>query len=345
MNESHLPVSAHAHFIWTGSGFALSHRLAVESLLLTNPDFYVTLHLIGDPSPRSPDIDALRGHPRVEIRPATARDVLARCEQDQTVWQTYQRIPTTAASAQSNLLRYAILWSEGGIYLDLDVLVLRSLAPLRTAACTLGTELVWRADEARVAGQLAPWMITPSVAFIAALALRRADVALGTWMPPGWQRWLEPHWSTTQPNNAVIAATPRAPFVTALLERAPRVDASVRFRLGPTLVTEVARQRPDDVMLLPPDRLYFVPPSQSFRFFADRQLQVPATAMLLHYVSSNHRRELQAVARGGLQALPPSLFRRLATDVLAGRVPDVAAISERVSSSPGQPLHSNKTLR
>jgi Glycosyltransferase sugar-binding region containing DXD motif len=321
MNETPLPVPAHAHFVWTGPGFALSHRLAIESLLLTNPDFEVTLHLIGDPPFRTPDIEALRLHHRVSIRETTARAVLAPWDGDQALWRTYQRIPAHAASAQSNLLRYAILWREGGIYLDLDVLVVRSLAPLRAHECTLGTELVWRVDEARVAGNLAPWMIGPSMAFAAAIALRRAEVALGTHAWPSWHQWLQHHWSVPQPNNAVISAVPRAPFVTALLERAPHVDARVRFRLGPTLVSEVARQRPADATLLPPEALYFIPPSQSFRFFAEEQLQLPAGALLLHYVGSNHRRELGAMERHGLSALRPSLFRRLATDVLSGRTP------------------------
>ncbi len=119
----------------------------------------------------------------------------------------------------------------------------------------------------------------------------------------------------------MIAAAPRAAFVRELLERAPSVDATVRFRLGPTLVTEVARSSPGSVTLLAPAALYFVPPSQSFRFFHDPALALPDEALLIHYVSSNHRRELGAVASGGLTALPPSLFRALASKVAAGRAP------------------------
>jgi hypothetical protein len=321
MSDPSLPVPALAHFVWTGPGFSLGHRLAVESLLLTNPELAVTVHLIGDAPTLSPDLERLRQRPGVTVRVRTAHQILSACDDGDQLWRTFQRIPAAAASAQSNLLRYAILWCEGGIYLDLDILVLRSLRPLRATACTLGVELVWRADQARVAGVLAPWMIPPSLAFGATLTLRRAELLVGVRRPPRWHAWLEPRWSQAQPNNAVIASAPRSAFVAALLARAPHVDATVRFRLGPTLVSEVARQRPGEVTLLPPERLYFVPPSQSFRFFIEPGLTPPPQALLLHYVSSNHRRELAAIARGGLRALPASLFRRLASEVEAGRAP------------------------
>lgn len=322
------PVPALVHFLWTGPGFGLCHQLAIESVLLTNPDLDVVLHLIED-EPRdlsaNPHLRALRAHPRLTLRERTPRQILAACEPAHApaLLATFQRIPARAASAQSNLLRYAILHQEGGIYLDLDVLVVRELAPLRQATCSLGAELVWRADEARVAGELAPWMLAPAAAFGAAIALRRAELALRARAPASAKlhRWLQARWSLAQPNNAVIAAAPRAPFITALLERAPEVDATVRFRLGPTLVAEVARRAPDAVRLLPPELLYFVPPSQSFRFFRDRALELPAQALLIHYVSSNHRRELAAIARDGLVAVPPSLFRNLASAVAAGRAP------------------------
>jgi Glycosyltransferase sugar-binding region containing DXD motif len=322
-------VPAHVHFLWTGPGFGLCHRLAVESVLLTNPQLSVTLHLVEEAPRREPnrELEQLHDRPRLTLRERTPRDVLAACDDAATLLATYQRIPAKAASAKSNLLRYAILWREGGIYLDLDVLVVRSLEPLRAAECSLGTELVWRADEARVAGELAPWMAAPSAAFAAAIALRRTELALGTSRLPilrgthAWHRWLEQRWSRAQPNNAVLAAAPRARFLAALLERAPTVDATVRFRLGPTLVTEIARRHPTAATLLPPDVLYFVPPSQSFRFFREAALQLPPRALLIHYVSSNHRRELELIARDGLAAIPPSLFRKLASAVAAGRAP------------------------
>lgn len=329
-------VPAKTHFIWTGPGFGLCQRLAVESMVLTNPGYEVILHLIseadagngggsGGTAQENEELRRLRGRRGVEVRERTAREIIAECEEGDALWQTYQRIPKQAASAKSNLLRYAILWREGGFYLDLDVLVVRSLERLRDDECSLGTELVWRADEARVAGELAVWMMAPAAAFGAAIALRRMEMMMKRELPPGWHRWLERKWSQAQPNNAVIAAVPEAGFVGALLERAPQVDATVRFRLGPTLVTEVAKQMkaraPEQVTLLSPEILYFVPPSQSFRFFADQHLELPSEALLIHYVSSNHRRELGEVARRGLEALRPSLFRQLAEAVRAGRAP------------------------
>ena len=320
MNAAPLPVPGRVHFVWTGPGFALGQRLAIDSVRLTNPELEVVLHLVGD-CPPTTELERLHVRSGVTIRERSAKEVLAAADDHGQLLETYQRIPARAASAQSNLLRYAILWQEGGIYLDLDVLVLRSLSSLRSQPCTLGAELVWRADEARVAGELDWWMLRPALAFASAQALRRGGVAVGAPVPERWHRWLEGAWSLAQPNNAVIAAAPRAPFVGALLSRAPQVDATVRFRLGPTLVREVAQAQPHAVRLLPPEALYCVPPSQSFRFFHDRRLTLPEQALLIHYVSSNHRRELATLAQHGPQALPRSLFRRLATELAAGRPP------------------------
>ena len=303
MNAAPLPVPGRVHFVWTGPGFALGQRLAIDSVRLTNPELEVVLHLVGA-CPPTTELERLHVRSGVTIRERSANEVLAAADDHGQLLETYQRIPARAASAQSNLLRYAILWQEGGIYLDLDVLVLRSLSSLRSQPCTLGAELVWRADEARVAGELDWWMLRPALAFASAQALRRGGVAVGAPVPERWHRWLEGAWSLAQPNNAVIAAAPRAPFVGALLSRAPQVDATVRFRLGPTLVREVAQAQPHAVRLLPPEALYCVPPSQSFRFFHDRRLTLPEQALLIHYVSSNHHRELATLAQHGPQALP-----------------------------------------
>lgn len=322
-------VPRHAHFLWTGGGFSLAQRLAIESFLLTNPGWRTTLHLIDEPAPTA-ELEVVRRDPRVEVRACSAREVLEAAQRVPdlaagALWDTYQRIPAGAASARSNLVRYAVLWIEGGVYLDLDVLVLRGLEPLLEPPATLGTELVWRADAARVAGERAWWMVPPALAFAAAIGLHRAEGALGVRVPAVWHRGLERWWAEAQPNNAVIAAVPQAAFVGALLARAPAVDATVRFRLGPTLVTEVARAHPALVRLLPPEVLYCVPPSQSFRFFRAPAMPIPPQALLLHYVSSNHRRELRALAERGLDGWQPCVLRELAAQVLAGQAPLVAA--------------------
>lgn len=318
-------VPRHAHFLWTGGGFSLAQRLAIESFLLTNPGWRATLHLIDEPAPTA-ELEVVRGDPRVWVRDCSAREVLHDVPQVPelaagALWETYQRIPPAAASARSNLVRYAVLWIEGGVYLDLDVLVLRTLEPLLEPPATLGTELVWRADAARVAGERAWWMVPPALAFATAIALHRAEGALRVHAPARLHRGLERWWSEAQPNNAVIAAVPQARFLGELLSRAPHVDATVRFRLGPTLVTEVARAHPELVRLLPPEVLYCVPPSQSFRFFRAPAMPIPEQALLFHYVSSNHRRELRALAEHGLAGWGPCVLRDLSAQVLAGRAP------------------------
>jgi Glycosyltransferase sugar-binding region containing DXD motif len=317
MEQGRSRVPERAHFLWTGTRFPYGNRLAIESLLRTNPELEVAIHLFGKGPDGAPHFEAVKRRARVAVRRHDPEALLRRCDASGELWRVYCAIPAHAASAQSNLLRYAVLWLEGGVYLDFDILVLRSLRPLLQDECTLGTELVWRADEARVAGQISAWMFAPTAAFATALALRWLDTALWGRLPQRWHGALERAWSVTQPNNAVIAAIPKARFVGALLQRATEVDPSIRYRLGPTLVSEIARREPATVTLLPPEVLYFVPPSQSFRFFLDRRLEAPPSALLLHYVSSNHGRRLRALTPQAVARMPPSLFARVAQPLAA----------------------------
>ncbi|MCA9680424.1 MAG: hypothetical protein KC464_35670, partial [Myxococcales bacterium] len=101
-------------------------------------------------------------------------------------------------------------------------------------------------------------------------------------------RRLDPIWLHTQLNNAVIGARPGAAFARRLLARAAEVDPTIRYRLGPTLISELVRADARDVTVLPPAAFYVVPPSYSFRFFTGGPLRLPDATRVLHVVSSNH---------------------------------------------------------
>jgi Glycosyltransferase sugar-binding region containing DXD motif len=84
-------------------------------------------------------------------------------------------VPANAYSARSNLLRYALLYERGGVYVDFDVLVRKPLADLGGGRAFVGSEQVWAFDQARVEGKWRASMLPATVGWALAWALRRAD--------------------------------------------------------------------------------------------------------------------------------------------------------------------------
>jgi hypothetical protein len=296
------PIPNRCVFVWVGPEFPFFARLAVESVLVVDAAATVEIHLCGTRQ----DGDHLRKlvrHDRVALHEVTPDSVFADVDTDpRPLRRLWDRIPARAASARSNLLRYALLYRRGGIYLDTDTLLLRSMRTLLDGPPFIGAELVWRVDEDRVRGRWRPWMLWPTVTWAASYVARRLD-----------SRWcasrlgldaraarLDRHWTVVAANNAVMGAPARDPFLHRLLVEAPKVDPSVRYALGPSLVTRLAH-RATDVRVLEPDLLYAVPPSLSFRFFEDRRLALPERAHVMHYVGSNHRRLLSTLSPGEIR--------------------------------------------
>jgi hypothetical protein len=286
-------IPARTLFVWTGRRFPYFARLAIESALLADRDVTVELHVFGEPPTSAPHVSALLRYDRFSIHEIDEARVFDGLGVDaRALRETYARIPRGAASARSNLLRYALLARRGGVYVDTDALVVRSLRDLRHHEAFAGQEQVLSIDADRVAGRWSARMIAPAAAWAGAWLLRRAAAAARVDRLEPLARRLDPYWQLTQLNNAVLGARPGARFLRRVLARALEVDPRVRYGLGPTLVSEVARASAADVALLPPVAFYSVPPSASFRFFTGGPWPIPAEARVLHVVASNHAREL-----------------------------------------------------
>ena len=288
------PIPPRYLFVWTGRAFPYFARLAIESALVADPGCEVELHLFGARPDGAVHLAPLARHPRVHLVPVDLDTVFVGLGvDDRRLRAAYER--AGGASARSNLIRYAVLARRGGIYLDTDVLVARSMADLRRHPAFAGQEQVLSIDADRVEGRWSAAMAVPGVAWAAAWGLRRLDASLGH---PGLERLARPldrYWQITQLNNAVIGAAPGASFVTRLLARAVEVDPRVRYRLGPTLISEVVAASQHDVTVLPPAAFYAVPPSYSFQFFTGGARPLDPAVRVLHVVASNHGRDLAAL--------------------------------------------------
>jgi hypothetical protein len=306
-------------FVWTGPCFPAFARLAVESALLSDPDAAVEIHLFGDATRTGGELQHVAGYERVAVH---AVDLPAIFEGLPHAPEAYlrllERLPPTAASARANLVRYALLHQRGGVYLDCDLFVLRSLRPLLVDEAFVGEELVWSADEARVAGGLGLRHAPAIAGWLWSYALRRADAhALGGrgWLEPLAAR-AEPWWAVGAVNNAVIGAAPRAGFLRRVLDEVFGADPAIRYALGPSLVTRVARA--GDVNVLPPSSFYAVPPSASFTLFEGRAVALPDDAYAIHYTASNHKRALARLDRAALaRRRDGATFYQLAASVAA----------------------------
>ncbi|MEI8287755.1 MAG: glycosyltransferase, partial [Actinomycetes bacterium] len=102
-------------------------------------------------------------------------------------------------------------------------------------------------------------------------------------------------WSKKQPNNAVMGAVTKSPFIRELLLACLDTDFTVRYATGPTLVSQVAAHFPHLVSVLPVNYFYSVAPGESFRFFSDQTLTLPTETYLIHYAASNHKKLIPTI--------------------------------------------------
>lgn len=278
------------HLVWAGGAFPPVYRLAALSALAADPTSTVRVHVL-DTVPVDAPLAALAELPGTTLEPVdpgalfdALPDHLAGCR------AVYDELAPRAAAARSNLLRYALLYVHGGVYIDFDVIVLRPLHDVSGAPAFVGAERVWVGDRPRVDGRRLELLHPRHAVWGLSWAARRLDSRWfgGTLRTSARLARVDRCWSALQANNAIIGAEAGSTFVDVLLRRAVHASPVVRYALGPTLVHEAALAAPDLVEVLAPAVLYQVPPGESFRFFEDRTLQLAPDAAAVHYVGSNH---------------------------------------------------------
>lgn len=314
-----------AHFIWFGTQLPWVHTLALRSAALHGGFDRLVLHH-GDDLSRTPAWPQLLAIPGFEAR---AIDDAALDRLFASVGQGGERLlgiyrQLSAPAARANVLRAAILAVEGGVYLDLDTITVRSLAPLRRAhGAFCGEEhLVYPASVRRSKG----------------LAIRVAGLArAGTRdllrrLPGGWRsfRALEPVYPSAA-NNAVLGAEPGHPFIRRLLDgmiAVPEARRLVRFALGTHLLQDVvAHAREHDLAVLPPRVFYPLGPEISEHWFRVRR-ELPAlgqvagrdTIVVHWYASVRTRSIVPRIDASYVRAhAKRQLFSALALPVVEGR--------------------------
>jgi hypothetical protein len=276
--------------VWSGSNFPAVARLAVDSVLATDPVAQVQVYAFGS-LPAGGDFWSMGADDRVTIVPCDAHSVFAQLPADVAAHcaAAFDAVPPSALSARSNLLRYALLYLYGGVYIDFDAIVLRPLPQLADGRDFIGAERVWRHDEARVEGRWKLSMSCGTAVWGVAWALKRMDSCVfgGRLRVADMLRAIDRRVTRLQPNNAVIGVGQHSSFMHDVLRHVRSQDPTKRYALGPHLIREVAAYSSVDV--LPEVVLYPVPPAESHRWFDDEMLRLHPSTAVIHYCSSNHR--------------------------------------------------------
>lgn len=277
-------------YVWSGLDFPYLNLVSIKSVLEHHPDADITIAIVGD-LPGTHWFECLIDFPQVKISEVDPSALFRALPDDlREVGDVYQRLATSALSARSNLIRYALLYLYGGIYLDFDTVIVRPFEEQLNFDSFIGEELVWADDETRLHGERFIYLAPRNI----------------VWALSHCAMWVDSHvfagrlgvarllsrtfrvWSQQQLNNAVIGSVAGGDFLRHVLRNAIHADHTIRYATGPTLVDQVAKWHPESVEVLPSDIFYCVPPGQSYRFFFDRRLQIPSSAVLVHFAASNH---------------------------------------------------------
>jgi hypothetical protein len=274
--ESQLLIPNRYHFVWFGAQFPAANRVAIESCLARCQGAQVTLWHSDELSQHADYRALLDAGLRVE-RLDTGAIFAALAEAHQRAGAEegpldvvrLQHIWCTVRShvSRSNLARAIVLYLRGGIYLDLDVLVVRDLLPLRRYPAFVGSEhIVWPGWACR--GVSVQRLVKSPLLDL----LRKVTVAL-----PEGERLFQrtAGWYPRAVNGAVLGARAGHPFLSWLLQRTsevPEAEWQLKHRLG----THVLQRSEDgypgtDLMILPPEAFFPLGPVVSRQYFRQRE--------------------------------------------------------------------------
>lgn len=231
-------IPSHLHYVWYGRSFPLLNRIAVESALThCRPERVTLWH--ADPLDGQPQLERLRRWPAFETRRLESTSLFPDDPADGLDSRVLRRIYDRVRSpiSRSNLARAGVLHRHGGVYLDMDTLVLRDLAPLRRLPGFLGTErVVWPGERKRRldAYRVLTGPLLDALRWVSARVPGGERVHLRT--APWYQRVV---------NGAIMGFSGGHPFLAHLLgltAKVPEREWDVPHHLGTFLLQHAARQ-------------------------------------------------------------------------------------------------------
>ena len=280
-------------FIWFGDHFPFSSVLAVRSAVRQcRPAETLVLHR--GLSPSSTGVAEIKAEPSVRLVEAGSEWFENLPERCGGLGELFQCLEDPAARA--NLLRLAVLYQLGGIYLDLDTLTLRDLRPLRRYPAFCGLERLTKPVGVAQAPTPAQLLLVQARQKVRGWCARRGDGA-------ALFRTVERLYPTAA-NNAVLGAAPHNPAIgTALRLIAEMTDAQrrLRFAMGTHLLQRVTQNRSQpDIEVLEPGYFYPLGPRISTHWFWPGSASRVATLVrpnthVIHWYASSKREHAEAI--------------------------------------------------
>ena len=307
------PIPSRLVFIWFGSRLPVTARVAVRSAMrVCRPDETLIVHGRLDAGEVRDLVDE-----GARLVPAGREWFEGLPDGGDTAMRLFDTLASPASRA--NLLRLAVLWRKGGIYLDTDTVTIRDLDDLRRFDGFCGLEPV--ALPADLFGSVNP------VRWIAAglrLALREGCVRLGSGVE--LFRRLEPLYAHAV-NNAIVGSRPGNPIIArafAEIDRMAPTRQVRRYRLGTHLLQELTRNISSrDMEVLPAGYFYPLGPEISAHWFREGgasrldELLRPETRVVHWYSSVEERVGLRRIDEDYIRShADRTAFARLAREHL-----------------------------
>ena len=230
-----MTIPARVHFCWIGQRLPWAYVFAILSAAEGSGMQEIILHHT-DSLEDGPQLRALQACAQLRLARTDPLDCLAQASGllglGNSLTELYQHLDTPVM--RSDVLRAAILYLQGGIYLDLDTITVASLLPLLECKQFVGSEfIVW------------PHFILKSrspLLWARVLTLDGLRKCLRV-MPLGWKffRRIE-HFYFQGVNNAVMGAEANAPLMATYLQamvQLPPDRLTQPYALGPDLLQEI----------------------------------------------------------------------------------------------------------
>ena len=281
-------IPGRVHFVWIGPSLPWAYVFAVLSAAERGELSEVILHHT-DSLEKGSWLDTLNRAPHVEMRNLDPFAYLARTGLALGVGDGLVMIYRQLASPvmRADVLRAAILYLEGGIYLDLDTITTASLRPLLAAQQFVGSEfIVWPGSVRRSRSP---------VIWARHLLLDLLRKALQK-IPDGWEKFrrIENLYSRGV-NNAVMGASAESPLLAAYLRamlKVPLDPPPDAYALGPDLLQAVIDGFGQSGLTVhAPHVFYPMPPEISEHWFrvgrpARLQAVLSAETRVVHWYAS-----------------------------------------------------------
>ena len=259
-----MTIPARLHFCLIGTSLPWAYVFAVLSAAERSGLAEIIVHHT-DSLEDGEALRALKGAPRVCLSAVEPVSFLTRTGNmlglGDGLALLYRGLPSPVI--RSDILRVAILYAHGGIYLDLDTVTVASLLPLTGVRHFVGSEFIVWPQFVRVSRSPKVWARHLALDLLRK-ALRR--------MPDGWQafRKIEKLYSR-HVNNAAMGGEASSSlfssYLHAMLDLSPERQGQ-RYALGPKLLQEVVQQhQPDDLTIQEPQVFYPLAPEISEHWF------------------------------------------------------------------------------